>query len=82
MNCPLCDTEVKPDHDSRPIVPVTGGTAQAHRECLLREVMGGIGHLTDHEFWCGHIHDPDAGHTYRKSALLVDQWVESRRKTL
>jgi hypothetical protein len=43
----------------------------AHRECLLRDAIGGIGHLIAHEFWCVLRHDPDAGFTYRQSALLV-----------
>lgn len=42
-----------------------------HRECSLRAVMGGIGHVTDHERWCVGEHDPDAGLTYRESALRV-----------
>jgi hypothetical protein len=37
--------------------------------------MGGIGHLTDHYYWCKQMNDPDGGFTYRQSALLVDQWV-------
>lgn len=49
---------------------------RSHRECLLRSVLGGIGHLTDHEFWCNQMHDPDGGKTCRESALLVDQWVQ------
>jgi hypothetical protein len=44
-----------------------------HRECSLRSVLGGIGHLRDHQRWCIEGKDPDAGYTYRESALLV--WV-------
>lgn len=47
-----------------------------HTECSLRSALGGIGHLRDHAFWCLQMHDPDAGLSYRDSALLVDQWVE------
>ena len=47
----------------------------SHRECSLREVLGGIGHLIDHAHFCLVKHDPDAGMTYRQSALLVDVWV-------
>jgi hypothetical protein len=42
----------------------------------LREVLGGIGHLIDHEHYCLVMHDPDAGLTYRESAKLVATWVE------
>ena len=46
-----------------------------HRECNLRAVMGGIGHLIAHAYWCVERSDPDAGLTYRQSALLVDAFV-------
>lgn len=46
-----------------------------HRECSLREVVGGIGHLEDHHRWCQHEHDPDGGRSYRQSALEVWTWV-------
>jgi hypothetical protein len=42
-----------------------------HRECMLREVMGGIGHHIAHDYWCLRRGDPDAGFTYRESALMV-----------
>lgn len=46
-----------------------------HRECSLRNVMGGIGHLIAHDHWCVQRNDPDAGLTYHQSALLVDAFV-------
>lgn len=46
-----------------------------HRECALRNVIGGIGHLTDHYLWCTINSDPDGGRTYRQSAIEVDQWI-------
>ena len=53
----------------RPIQPV-------HRECSLRSVIGGIGHLEDHAFWCkGPGNDTDGGRTKRQSALEVWEWV-------
>ena len=52
-----------------------GQPAPGHRECMLRSVVGGIGHLIAHEYWCVQHRDPDAGLTYRQSALLVDAWV-------
>lgn len=66
--CRICD---------EPMVPwnIEGYPQMGHRECMLRSALGGIGHLTDHEFWCNKMHDPDGGKTTRESALLVDQWV-------
>lgn len=54
---------------------VTGHWSYPHRECTLREVMGGIGHLRDHAYWCLERHDPDGGLSRRESARLVWQWV-------
>ena len=50
-------------------------TMVGHRECFLRETIGGIGHLIAHEYWCSQRSDPDAGLTYRQSALLTDLYV-------
>lgn len=79
-NCLFCDEPMTlADKPGLPIgvMRKSGPTVEyAHRECQLRDVMGGIGHLIAHEFWCGAPrHDPDAGLTYRQSALLVDAWV-------
>lgn len=46
-----------------------------HRECLLRNGLGGIGHLIDHDHFCDYLGDPDAGLSYRLSSLLVDVYV-------
>lgn len=46
-----------------------------HRECSLRSAMGGIGHLLDHEAFCGSELGPDAGLSFRESALLVWRMV-------
>jgi len=71
--CPLCEEVVTPNnHDAR---RMGGHNEWAHRECLLRSVLGGIGHLEDHQRWCIEAGDPDGGRTYRQSALEVDQWV-------
>lgn len=49
-----------------------------HRECSLRSVVGGIGHLEDHAFWChGPGQDTDGGRTKRQSALEVWEWVQT-----
>jgi hypothetical protein len=79
-NCLFCDEPMTLADKPGLAVGVmreSGPTVEyAHRECQLREVMGGIGHLIAHEFWCGAPrHDPDAGLTYRQSALLVNAWV-------
>lgn len=73
MICPLCGTAVG-GYDVRRI-GTPEGPRTAHRVCLLRNAMGGIGHLTDHEHWCKEMHDPDMGLSYYDSALLVDEWV-------
>jgi len=39
-------------------------------------VLGGIGHLVDHDRYCVQFHDPDGGFTSRESARLVGLWVE------
>jgi hypothetical protein len=60
-----------------PTVPVgtEEGRRLTHRECSLREVTGGIGHLIAHEYWCRK-GDPDAGLTRHQSSLLVLRWFE------
>lgn len=82
--CLMCGTEVAETDDARKM-PYGRTTSMpglvewtvelVHRECLAREVIGGIGHLEDHEFWCETMHDPDGGRTYRQSALEVVAWV-------
>lgn len=55
----------------------TGAARFPHRACMLREVVGGIGHLIAHEYWCtGEISDPDAGLERWQSARLVELYVE------
>lgn len=77
--CVLCGTPYlpsDPDQDiSGTVIMTEEGRRQAHRACLLRNVLGGIGHLTDHATWCIDNQDPDAGLSYRESALKVDDWV-------
>ena len=76
--CPLCGerNDVDYDDDTQPIF-VEGAPVQAHRICLLRDVLGGIGHLVAHEYWCSQRGDPDAGLTYYQSARLVQAWVDT-----
>ena len=78
-SCVMCGEPI-PDVEPADPDPVftlftEDGPRSAHRECGLREVLGGIGHLIAHEYWCLQHHDPDAGLTYRQSALLVDAYV-------
>ena len=70
-DCILCE---EPVEHGEPWMPING-VQQAHRECLLRDVMGGIGHLIAHEYWCLQHHDPDARLTYRQSAKLTWEYV-------
>lgn len=69
MICDVCEEELDPE-ERAPVRPTN-----AHRECLLRTGLGGIGHLLAHEYWCKQMHDPDGGLTRRQSALLVDAFV-------
>lgn len=79
QECLLCGDPIMADdqgsfthavilHHVRPHRPV-------HRECSLREVLGGIGHHNDHALWCTQRHDPDGGLSYRASALAVWELV-------
>jgi hypothetical protein len=75
--CVLCEEPVGPDDQGS----FMGTTEQpyfgpVHRECSLRGVLGGIGHLQNHLAFCVDKHDPDAGFSYRESALLVWSWVQ------
>jgi hypothetical protein len=50
-----------------------------HRECMYREVMGGIGHHEDHAHWCGYpLYDPDGGRTRRQSSIEVWERLTGR----
>lgn len=71
LSCQLCGEEVLVD-------PGLIRNGRAHRECMLRAVLGGIGHLTDHQRWCNEVGDSDMGLTYRESALAVDKWVHEQ----
>lgn len=81
MNCPLCEEPIELGEVRRNELPPSitlytpEGPRQAHRECMLREVMGGIGHHIAHEYCCTQLNDPDAGLTRRQSGLLVDAYL-------
>jgi hypothetical protein len=57
--CPLCVDEPEPD-------------APVHGSCLLRQALGGVGHLVDPQRWA---EDPDAGLSPRLSAVAVEAMV-------
>lgn len=60
-----------------PTAGVTFNPRDQHVACALRSTLGGIGHLMDHAYWCGERGDPDAGLSYRESALFVAEWVQA-----
>src|SRR6185295_13119808 len=69
--CPMCNEPVWGDAAHEPLY-TEDGPRIVHWQCMLRSVLGGIGHLVAHDYWCGEPrHDPDAGLTYRQSALLA-----------
>lgn len=81
-HCELCDEPIQAFDQGSFIGAVhgeegawVGVLAPVHRECSLRSVLGGIGHLTNHIKWCSEMHDPDAGLGYRESALQVWSFV-------
>ncbi len=76
MTCECCGEDITlADEPARQIGVVDskgkGRVGFMHRECGLREAMGGIGHCIAHDYWCLQMHDPDAGLTYHQSAKLV-----------
>lgn len=70
MMCDHCQEPILQGEEIANII-----TMDAHRECSLRSVLGGIGHLIDHAHFCKGMGDPDAGLDRRTSALMVDVWV-------
>lgn len=70
MTCMDCTEPILPGEDRADII-----NQDIHRECALRGVMGGIGHLLDHDHFCKGV-GPDAGLDRRTSALLVDVWID------
>lgn len=73
MTCWYCKEPILSSDDRADIVNL-----DAHRECALRMVLGGIGHLIDHAHFCHGPLGPDAGLDYRTSALMVDVWVHRK----
>lgn len=77
--CSLCKEPID-EGDAGVFAHTNGRLVPHHRECGFREVMGGIGHFLDHELWCEVIGDPDAGLSYRESALQV--WEFTRQNPI
>jgi hypothetical protein len=80
--CGLCEEEIADDAEYEPMPFVAAdGTVEAkfvHRECVVRSVLGGIGHHEDHDYWCGHMHDPDGGRSYHQSAIEVYEMLQKQ----
>ena len=70
--CVLCGDPILEYDAWAPLNP----QQNAHYECSLRSVLGGIGHHLGHEYWCLQQHDTDAGLTYRQSAQMVKALVD------
>jgi hypothetical protein len=75
-SCVFCDEELDGTDSSPDLIGTAEGPRGAHRQCMIRSARGGIGHLVAHEYWCGQHNDPDAGLTFRQSALLVATWID------
>jgi hypothetical protein len=74
--CVLCGRIVEPgERTAHSIRDVNGALTWPHAACMLREVVGGIGHLIAHAYWCDFRHDPDAGLERWQSAQLVELYV-------
>lgn len=73
--CGLCEEPVQDGDEGPTPLHTPEGPRVTHRACMLREVIGGIGHLIAHDYWCVVHGDPDAGLTRRQSAQLV--WTYS-----
>lgn len=74
--CSFCHEMIVDGDQGSFVFGLTGAQEPVHRECSLRMVLGGIGHLEDHQRWCKGEHDPDGGRSYRQSALEVWAWVQ------
>jgi len=72
--CQWCEESLEGGRIAPSVIYTADGPRHQHVECAIREVMGGIGHLVAHEWWCQEKHDPDAGLTSRQSALLAYQY--------
>ncbi|MGD0386301.1 MAG: hypothetical protein ABSB73_09210 [Solirubrobacteraceae bacterium] len=69
--CAWCQQAVKEGDNGR--IAAAGFTE--HRECSLRNAMGGIGHLVDHARYCRGELGTDAGLSRRQSSLLAWEFL-------
>ena len=74
QHCLWCEEDIQEGDNGR----ITSAGCVEHRECSLRNVMGGIGHLVDHVRYC-HGVGPDAGLSRRQSSLLVWEFFQETR---
>lgn len=75
MTADVCQQCVGGDVPLEEVLRLPAASYFFHGECGLRMALGGIGHLTDHAYWCGQMGDPDMGLSYRESALRVAEWI-------
>ena len=72
--CPLCEEPIE-EWDVMESMGFSTekftGMAYVHSECVMRSVLGGIGHHENHAYWCKEMGDPDGGRTLRQSAREV-----------
>lgn len=66
--CALCDEDVPEGADI--------DATNVHRECLLANVIGPLGHHLDHSLWCDNIGDPHAGLGARAGNIKVAELVD------
>ena len=81
-DCLLCGEPITDQYPALTCAVIFDGSAGkerlAHRECMVRSVMGGIGHFENHDYWCKQMGDPDGGRSYRQSALEVAAIMHAR----
>ena len=77
--CCVCDEEILDGEVLAPgLIFLDGVERRAHTECMLRSVIGGIGHHEDCSFWCGQMNDPDGGRSKRESARQVAAFYKKK----
>jgi hypothetical protein len=80
--CGLCNEPIEYGENERDMPFIRAdGTAKltrVHTECILRSVVGGIGHHLDHDYWCKQMHDPDGGRSLRQSAREVAALIREK----
>lgn len=80
--CAMCKEPIEAHHQGTFLGILSCYLTPVHRECSLRSVIGGIGHLEDCAKWCKELHDPDGGRSYRQSALEVWKRIKNEKKQI